>query len=117
MGSFLFLLASQKVGRKGEGEREGRYGGGDGSPPAPHDAHLAPRLVNTFTQAHDILQLAHVRRQGKYVRLAMRGDQLLGERLERRGVDVSDCYFQSETDKRPRIAGQHISAQLQTKRG
>ena len=31
----------------------------------------------------------------------MRGDQLLGERLERRGIDVSDCYFKSEPDKRP----------------
>ena len=40
----------------------------------------------------------------------MRGDQFLGERLERRGIDVSDCYFQSEPDKQPPIESAHLSS-------
>ena len=63
----------------------------------PHDAHLAPRLVYTLTQAHDLLQFAHVCRHREYISLAVRAAQLLGERLQGVDVNVSDGHFEPET--------------------
>jgi len=73
---------------------------GKGSGAPPHDAHLVPRLVHTLAQAHDVLQLANVRRHGEYISLAVRGDQLLGKHLQRVDVDVSNGHFEPEATSR-----------------
>ena len=84
---------------------------GSGAP--PHDAHLAPRLVYTLTEVHDILQLAHVRRQREYIPLAVGGAQLLGEHFQRVKIGVGDGHFEPEAMS---PASEYMSAHLGEKK-